>query len=98
MKGIILAGLVIAMIVAVGSAFATDFRQYSTEELINLRGTMKDATDEEREAFRNEMRARVQNMSDEERQEFFEEMRSKRGSSEGFRKGPGRGMGRGSRW
>ena len=55
MKGIILAGLVIAMIVTVGSAFATDYSQYSTEELINLRGTMKDATDEEKEALRNEM-------------------------------------------
>jgi hypothetical protein len=86
------------MIVTVGSAFATDYSKYSTEELINLRGTMKDATDEEKEALRNEMQARIQNMSDEERQNFFEEIRSKRGSSQGFHKGSGRGMGRGSRW
>jgi hypothetical protein len=86
------------MIVTVGSAFAMDYSQYSTEELLNMKGTMNDATDEEKEALRNEMRSRIQNMSDEERQQFFEGMRLKRGSSGGFHKGPGRGMGRGSRW
>lgn len=46
----------------------TDYNAMSNEELAAKRGSMKEATLEERNAFRNEWQSRVQKMSPEERQ------------------------------
>ncbi|MFA7384058.1 MAG: DUF1104 domain-containing protein [Desulfurivibrionaceae bacterium] len=47
---------------------ATDYHAMSNEELAAKRGSMKEATVEERNAFQNEWQSRVQKMSPEERQ------------------------------
>jgi len=44
---------------------ATDFTSMTTEELLNLKGTV---TTEEREAFRDELRSRISTMSTEEKE------------------------------
>jgi len=56
--------VILATILATGILSATDFTSMSTEELVNLKGTV--AT-EEREAFRTEMQSRVSAMATEER-------------------------------
>ncbi len=49
---------------------ATDYSQYSTEELSKIRGTLQNASPEEREAFRSEWQKRMQEMSPEERARY----------------------------
>lgn len=62
MKKVIFASALLGM-----SLFATDFASMSTEELVNLRGTVNV---EERAAFREEMMKRVQTMTAEEKQKY----------------------------
>lgn len=52
------------------SAFAADYSNISTEELSKMRGTMQNATVEERNTFQNEWQKRVQNITQEERQKY----------------------------
>jgi len=47
-------------------AFAADYSAMSNEELSALRGTMRTATDQERDAFRQEWQKRVHAMTPEE--------------------------------
>jgi len=49
------------------SLFATDFSSMTTEELINLRGTV-DST--EKDLYKSEMQSRMSSLSTEERQEL----------------------------
>ncbi len=92
-----------------GNAFAEDYSQYTTEELAGMRGTLQDASEEERDDFRAEWQKRVQDMTPEERQEYTgrpENARSQPGAGRmqgrgnaqdrgGYGKGMGRGSGRG---
>ncbi len=72
-------------------ALATDYSKNSTEELHRMRGTMKNATQEEREAFRTEWQKRMREMSPEERARYM-------GPSENAPRGSwGKGWGHG-RW
>jgi len=101
--------LVVAFGILSGNAFAEDYSQYTTEELANMRGTLQDASQEERDAFRAEWQKRLQDMTPEERQEYTgrpENARSQpsadrmQGSGNaqgrgGYGKGAGRGFGRG---
>ncbi len=68
------------------SLFGADYAAMSTEELMNLRGTLPIA---EREAFRAEMKKRAQTMSPEEKKKY----NVGRGLG-GQGKGGGRGQGR----
>ena len=52
--------LVLGLGVLAGNAFAEDYSRYSTEELANMRGTLQDASQEERDAFRAEWQKRLQ--------------------------------------
>lgn len=58
------------MLLMSGFAYAADYRSMTTEELRALRGTMYNATEAERNAFRNEWRNRVQQMTAEERKAY----------------------------
>ncbi len=51
-------------------AFATDYSSLETSELANLRGTMRDASTEDRDAFRAEWQNRISRMSSEEAQAY----------------------------
>ena len=50
---------------------ATDYSAMTNEELAAQRGSMKQSTIEERNAFQNEWQSRVQKMSPEEKQKFM---------------------------
>ncbi len=105
----LLMGLLAGGLIFGGSALATDFSQYSTEELSKMRGTMREATQEEREAFRQEWQKRLKEMSPEERRQYvgppvnaprdgqgykYRQSR-KEGKGRGQEMGRGKGMGRG---
>lgn len=62
--------LVLGLGILAGNAFAEDYSQYATEELASMRGTLQDASQEERDAFRAEWQKRVQDMTPEERQKY----------------------------
>ena len=73
--------------------WATDFSQMSTEELMNMRGTV---SLDERPAFQQEMQKRMQTLTPEERQKYMGAGQGKgmgNGMSQG--KGMGNGMGQG---
>ncbi|MGD2062126.1 MAG: hypothetical protein PVF51_00945 [Nitrospirota bacterium] len=64
-----LAGMGTAAVVltlAPATGWAADYSSYSTDELMALRGTLRDAPAEEREQFRTEVQKRIQEMSPEE--------------------------------
>lgn len=108
MKGILVI-LVLAFAVLSGNAFAGDYSKYTTEELANMRDTLQDASEEERDAFRDEWQQRVQDMTPEERQKYVDrpdntqcqpgaDRMQGRGNAQdrgGYGKGMGRGSGRG---
>lgn len=77
---------------------ATDYSTMTTEELAARRGTMQNATEEERNAFRNEWRERIRNMNPEERQQYMgppENAPRQRRSERGGANEPGAGTGSG---
>jgi hypothetical protein len=105
----ILVILFLALAILAGNAFAEDYTQYTTEELAGMRGTLQDASEEERDDFRAEWQKRVQDMTPEERQKYVgrpdnaqcqPSADSMQGSGNaqgrgGYGKGAGRGFGRG---
>lgn len=52
-------------------AWAVDYSSMSTEELAELRGTMRNASQEEHAAFQHEWQNRVRQMTREERQRYL---------------------------
>ncbi len=72
---------------------ATDYSSMTTEELSKLRGTMRNASQEERNAFREEWQKRMHEMTQEERDRYLG--RPAPASSEGTGMGQGRGRGQG---
>ncbi len=101
MKNLLILTLLFATILTTGIAFATDFGQHSTEELADMRGTMQNATVEERNAFRTEWQKRIQNMTQEERQKYLgphSGSGSQYGTGQIQGRGKGRGMGKGRKW
>ena len=73
--------------------WATDFSQMSTEELMNMRGTV---SLDERPAFQQEMQKRMQTLTPEERQKYMGAGQGKgMGNGMGQGKGMGNGMGQG---
>lgn len=71
-------------------ALATDYSKYSTEELSKMRGTLRNATQEEREAFRAEWQKRMQEMSPEERARYIGPPENAPRDGEGRKWGHGR--------
>ncbi len=75
-----------------GFASATDYASMTTEELSALRGTLYNASQEERDAFRTEWLKRVEQMTQEERQTYLS---TGPGNGAGRRDGSGLGSGTG---
>ncbi|MCF6205638.1 MAG: DUF1104 domain-containing protein [Sulfurovum sp.] len=78
----------ILSVLCVAAAWSTDFSQMSTEELMQLRGTLSPS---ERPAFRAEMQKRMQSMSPEQRQQMMQGRGMGRGMGQNMR-GQGKGM------
>ena len=72
---------------------ATDYSAMSNEELAAKRGSMQQATVEERNAFQNEWQSRVGKMSPEERQKAVGQPENAPRDGSGRKAGPGQGMG-----
>jgi hypothetical protein len=70
MRRILVIILVLAFSILPDNAFAVDYSQYTTEELASMRGTMPEASEEQRDAFRAEWQKRLQDMTREERQKY----------------------------
>lgn len=70
-------------------ALSADYTTMTTEELSNLRGTLYNATEAERNSFRNEWQKRINQMTPEELSQYT-------GPSKGAGKGKGKGYGGGS--
>ncbi|MBF0488583.1 MAG: hypothetical protein HQK98_10515 [Nitrospirae bacterium] len=82
MKKVIM--IILTLTLAIGVAYAADFTTYTTDELLGMRGTMYNATIEQRNALHTELTKRVEQMTPEQKQAFA--------SRPAF---AGRGMGRG---
>lgn len=67
---IVIIALFLSFCILTGNTFAVDYSQYTTEELADMRGTLQDASPEERDAFRVEWQKRFQKMTPEERQKY----------------------------
>jgi hypothetical protein len=109
MRGIFIIILALSFSMSTNNAFAVDYSQYTTEELANMRGTLQDASQEERDAFRAEWQKRLQDMTREERQKYVgkpDNAQCESGTGRmqgggnalgkgGYGKGAGRGFGKG---
>ncbi len=60
----------IAVLLSAASAFCTDYSKYTTEELSKMRGTLYNASSEEKEAFRTEWQKRLMEMTPDQRRSF----------------------------
>lgn len=80
-KTVLIAG---ALLLAV-PALAADYSSYSMQELSQMRGTMMDKSQEEKDAFRNAWRQKMRNATPEERAEYS------RSRGKGHDKGQGMG-------
>ncbi len=76
--------------------WAADYSSYSTDELAAMRGTLQNATVEERNAFRAEWQKRMQQMSPEERTQYMGPPKNAPRSGYGAGNGQGKGYGKGS--
>jgi hypothetical protein len=83
------AALALALVPA--ASWATDYSSYSTDDLMAMRGTLRNAPAEEREQFQTEVHKRVQQMSPEELAEYGFGPRPGMGSGALSRPGPGGG-------
>jgi hypothetical protein len=100
-----MAGLIsFALILLNSYTWAADYKAMSTEDLSNLRGTMQNAPQAERDAFHAEWNSRLDQMTPSERQNYMgpREVMNERGTpvhnggGMGDGSGSGGGMGSGS--
>ena len=82
-------------------ALCTDYQKMTTKELSELRGTMYNASQEDRDAFRAEWTKRLEQMTSEEKEQFLgagggrgKGSRMGNGLGDGSGKGKGGGSGR----
>lgn len=67
----------------------------SNEELSNTRGSMREASEEDRNAFRSEWQQRTQSMTPDERQQYTGRPASAAADGSGTQQGMGEGRGGG---
>jgi hypothetical protein len=82
----------LAVLTMLTVAQAADYESMSTQELSQLRGTMYNKSDEERDAFRSVWQQRINQMSEEEKANY---LGSGSGRGQGNRSGTGLGDGTG---
>ncbi|MGV1100517.1 DUF1104 domain-containing protein [Thiovibrio sp. JS02] len=92
-KKIMLAALALTLLGGTPVLAATDYSAMTNEELAAKRGSMKEATVEERNAFQNEWQNRVQKMSPEERQKAVGQPENAPRDGSGQKNGRKQGMG-----
>ena len=66
----IIIGFAIVLAVSAVPAWAVDYSNYTNDELAAIRGTLRDASAEDRAAFAKEWQDRLQSMTVEERQNY----------------------------
>jgi len=92
-------GMILGFLLLTGSVWAVDYSTKTTEELNAMRGTMRNAPVEEREAFMTEWQNRFQSMTPEERQKYMGRPQNAPADGKGYRhnapSGNGHGKGRG---
>jgi hypothetical protein len=86
---------VLSLAIAPSIVSAADYSAMPTDELMELRGTMRDAPVEEHEQFRAELRNRIQEMTAEERQTYGLGPRATVAPDPADLPGPGAGPGSG---
>ncbi len=69
-KSMKLAGLVVGVTLCAASAWASDYSGHSTDELAAMRGTMREAAEQDRNKFQKEWQKRVKEMPVEERAKY----------------------------
>ncbi|MGI9538081.1 MAG: hypothetical protein ACR2PB_13510 [Desulfocapsaceae bacterium] len=97
-KSIVASALILLLLPAIG--LSADYQSMSTKDLSDLRGTMYNAPQEERDAFRVEWRERIDRMTPEEKEKYLgagggrgKGNRTGDGLGDGTGKGRGGGMG-----
>ena len=86
----------LALFIMSSPALSADYTTMTTEELSNVRGTLYNAPEAERNAFRNEWQKRINQMTPEERTQYMGSGKGKgKGKGYGGGKGQGSGMGGG---
>jgi hypothetical protein len=80
---------------AISAWAVTDYRSMSTEDLTRLRGTLQNASQEEREAFRTAWREKLQQMAPEDQQKRMGPPANRPANDGTLRQGEGQGMGKG---
>jgi uncharacterized membrane protein YgcG len=90
-KAIVKSIIVSGMLMLALPAFAADYSGYSAEELAAMRGNMRNATTQEREAFRNAWRDKTQSPSPEDRRSL-KATNSNNGSGNRYGSGSGGGF------
>ena len=95
-KKLIITSLLMGAVLFSGHAFASDYSDYTTEELHSMRGTMQNATAQERSQFSNEWQKRSREMPAEERRKYTKGSGngSADGSGDGKKKAKGKGHGK----
>ncbi len=69
-KQLFIGSIILAVVLISGSGYAQDYSSMDTAELAALRGTMRDTTTDDRDAFRSEWQKRISEMSREEAREY----------------------------
>lgn len=80
--GLILGSLILTTVVYA----ANDYSNYSIEELAKMRGTLRNTTQEEKDAFREAWQEKLRSLNPEKRQTY-----TRRGLGSGQRRGNGNG-------
>ncbi|MBW2201247.1 MAG: hypothetical protein JRF71_10515 [Deltaproteobacteria bacterium] len=86
MKTMGMIGLIFTLALVIIPAWGADFSTYTNAELESMRGTMKDASAEDRDAFRKERQNRQQSMTAEERQKYNGRSSNAPADGSGYRK------------
>ncbi len=94
MKGIKIALIIGGLMMATGVYAASDYSNYSIDELAKMKGSLKNATQEERNAFRSAWQEKIRSLSPGERQTYT---RGGQGSGVG-RRGSGYNTAGGNHW
>ena len=85
MKVILIIGMILSLSLLTGSVWAADYSAKTVEELNALRGTMRNAPVEERQAFVAEWQKRFQLMTPEEQQKYMGRPANAPADGQGYR-------------
>ena len=97
-KQLKIASLILGLtLLSVPAWAASDFSKYTTEEMHEMRGTMQNATEKERNAFQHEWQRRMREMPVEDRSKYSGKGRKEQADWSSPGKGQGQGKGQGKK-